>query len=476
VLKVVVLVLLTRLLAPADFGVVSAGLVVINLSLNFSQLGLGPALVQRTVLEPRHLSTAFVASTGLGILIAGAVWAAAPLIAQFFRMDQLVSVIRALALAFPIAGIGTVPESLLQRELRFRLLANRDVLTYGVGYGTVGVVLALLGAGVWALVAAQVTQVGLRTIILLRVAPPIPRVRPTWVSFIELLGYGAGQSAAKIGTILANQVDNFVVGRWMGAAALGEYSRAFQLVSVPTKLLGDVLDKVLLPTMAQVQDEPRRLASAYLQGTAVLTLVTLPIGVVAAALAPELVAVAFGSRWAGVVAPYQVLALGMVFRTSYRMSDSLSKATGKVYRRAWRQGLWAGLVFLGALIGQQWGLTEVALGVLCALFINYIMMAQLSLEIIGVSWSRFLVVQLPAVRLALAVGAASLASTATARYVGLPPLAGLVGGTLAAVATAVLAAWLTPTLALGEHGVRTRNILRAFLLARLHPAGVRRSG
>ncbi len=95
-------------------------------------------------------------------------------------------------------------------------------------------------------------------------------------------------------------------------------------------------------------------------------------------LAPDLVAVAFGSRWEGLVPPFQVLGLGMMFRTCYRMSDSLSRATGKVYRRAWRQGLYARLVFLGALVGQTWG-------VRCRgrrarrLFLNYVLMAQLSL-------------------------------------------------------------------------------------------------
>jgi PST family polysaccharide transporter len=471
VLKVVVLILLTRLLSPADFGLVSAGLIVVSVSLNFSQLGLGPAVVQRSTLEPRHLSTAFIASTTFGILIACTVWLGAPLIASFFHMDQLVPVLRALGFLFPIAGIGTVPESLLQRDLRFRLLSNRDVLAYAVGYGAVGVALALLGWGVWALVAAQLTQAVLRTGILLRAAPPFLRARPTWSSFVELMEFGIGQSAARLGMIGANQADNLVVGRWLGAVPLGEYSRAFQLVSVPATLLGDVVDKVLFPTMARVQHDPRRLASAYLEGTALLALVTLPVGVVAAVLAPELVAVAFGSRWSGIVPPFQVLALGMTFRTCHRISDSLSRATGRVYKRAWRQGLYAGLVFLGALIGHAWGLTGVAVGVLCALFVNYVMMAQLSLEVVQISWARFFLVQLPAVRLALVIGAATFAGTAAARTLGLPSLAGLATGMLAALLSAVLAAWLAPRLALGEHGVRTRDTLRAMLVARLRPAG-----
>jgi O-antigen/teichoic acid export membrane protein len=464
-LKIVVLVILTRLLAPADFGLVSAAFVVIAFSLNFSQLGLGPALIHRPDLQPRHVSTAFYASIGFGLLVAAIIWLAAPLIAGFFRMEHLTPVVRALALVFPIAGLATAPESLLQRNLRFRLLANRDVFAYGVGYGIVGVGLALLGWGVWALVLAQLTQVVLRTAILLRVSPSLIPARPTWGSFIELMDYGVGQSISRVGVIMANQADNLVVGRWLGAVPLGEYSRAYQLMSVPTGLLGDVIDKVLFPTMARAQDDSRRLAVAFLQGTALLALVTLPVGVVAAVLAPELVAVAFGSRWAGLVAPFQVLALGMMFRTCYRMSDSLSRATGKVYRRAWRQGLFALLVFLGALVGQTRGVVGVAGGVLLAFFLNYVSMAQLSLAITQVSWGRFVQVQLPAVRLTLVVGTVTMATMLGIRGTGLPPAAGLAAGVLAAVGSGLMAAWVAPTLALGHEGVRARDMLLGLLPA-----------
>ncbi|HEY0351996.1 MAG TPA: oligosaccharide flippase family protein, partial [Gemmatimonadales bacterium] len=297
----------------------------------------------------------------------------------------------------------------------------------------------------------------------------------SWVCFRELMVFGVGQSAARIGAFLADQADNLVTGRWLGAVALGLYSRAYQLMAVPTVLLGDVLDRVLFPTMARVQDDPRRLASAYLQGSGVLALVTLPAGVVAAVLAPELVAVAFGPRWQALVPPFQVLALGMMFRTSYRMSDSLSRATGKVYRRAWRHGLYAVMVFVGAWIGHYWGVTGVALGVLGALFLNYLVMANLGLSVAQISWLRFAQAQLPAVRLTILVGAVTLGIVTATRHLGLPVLLSLLAGVAAAGGTAVLAAWLAPGATLGEHGIRMRDTLRGHLLDRLRPAPLRGS-
>lgn len=475
VLRLVVLVLLTRLLSPADFGVVSAALIVIGFSLTFSQLGLGPALVQRPELEPRHISTAFFASTGFGLLIAALLWLLAPAIASFFRMEPLVPVVRALAFVFPIDGASSVAENLLQRDLRFRLLSNTGVVAYGLGYGLVGIVLASLGWGIWALVVAQLAQALIRAVMLFWAMPPRLHPRPTWDAFQGLIDYGMGQSAGRIAWFLANQADNVVVGRWMGTTSLGLYSRAYQLMAVPTTLLGDVLDKVLFPTMAQVQNDSRRLAAAYLQGTALIALVTLPVGVVAAVLAPDLIRVAFGSRWEAAIPPFQVLALGMMFRTSHRMSDSLARATGRVYRRAWRQALYAGLVFLGALVGRSGGVTGVAFGVLAALLINYLLMAQLSLSVGHISWSRFMWAQMPALGLTSVLGVITFATTTGVRHLGWPPLANLFVSSMVALGAAVLMTQLAPNLTLGEHGVRLSNTLRAYVVARLRPLGIRGS-
>ena len=228
--------------------------------------------------------------------------------------------------------------------------------------------------------------------------------------------------------------------------------------------------------MARVQDDPRRLTAAYLRGTAIVVLVTLPAGVVAAILAPELVLVAFGAKWIGLVPVFQVLAMGMMFRTSFRLSDSLSRATGRVYRRAWRQVLFAVLVFLGALIGQRAGVTGVAVGVLAALFLNYVLMAQLALSVGQISWPRYLSCQLPAMRLTAVVGGITYAAISGMRYLGFPPVASLVVGTLAAVGSGALLIRQAPIFALGDDGAHMLGTLRGYVTARLRPARAGETG
>ena len=463
VLKVVVLVVLARLLSPADFGIVGAALILIGFSAIFSQLGLGPALVQRRDLEPRHIQTAFAASLTFGLLLAGLLWVTAPAIARFFHIEGSVDVLRALAWIFPVKGLSGVAECLVQRDLRFRWLATRDVISYALGYGLVGIVLAWAGWGVWALVAAQITQTALNTAILLSFRPPALRPLPSWRAFVELMDFGVGFTVARVANFLANQGDNIVVGRMLGPQALGIYTRAYQLMAVPTTLFGDVLDRVLFPTMAKVQGDPPRLSAAYLQAVASIALVMLPLGVVMTVLAPEFIIVLLGPKWIDVIPPFQVFAIGLLFRTSYKMSDSIARATGAVYRRAWRQIVYATLVFVAAWIGARWGVTGVAIGVLSSLVINFILMAHLSLAVAHTSWRHFARVHIPAVLTATLAGASAWLSVLALGHSGAGPALRLVGSVLVTLTTLALALWTVPRLFLGHHGMRMVTLLGSFV-------------
>jgi O-antigen/teichoic acid export membrane protein len=155
---------LGRLLTPAEFGVMGAAVVVIALSQIVSQIGVGPAIVQRKELDEQHIRTAFTISGGLGFVLGAILWLGAPALARFYRIPEVEPVFRAMALLFPIDGLNTVGESLLSRQLRFRLFVALDVGCYIVGYACIGVFLAWRGYGVWALVAANLSQVTLRTI------------------------------------------------------------------------------------------------------------------------------------------------------------------------------------------------------------------------------------------------------------------------------------------------------------------------
>jgi O-antigen/teichoic acid export membrane protein len=463
VLQLVVLAILARLLTPADFGVVSAALIVIALSGIVSQLGMGPALVQRPVLERRHIDTAFAASVFLDTLLGAVIWLGAPIVSGFFRIGNVEPVLRALAWVFPLQGLATVAESLMTRELRFRSLASLDVISYGVGYGVVGITLALLGRGVWALVAAQIAQNVIKTAILLSWQPPRLRSVPQWRAFQDLMYFGGGFTVAKIANQLAAQGDYLVVGRFLGPAALGYYGRAFNLMSAPASGFGTVLDAVLFPAMARVQTSAQRLAAAYRRGLALIALTFLPLSLCLFLLAPEVIHVMLGPHWTPVIAPFQVLVAGMLFRSSSKIADSLTRATGAVYRRAWRQILYAGLVIGGAWVGKHWGITAVAGGVLFAITVNFLLMAHLSLSEARMTWSDLLRAQVPALLIAAVSGTLVWGTATVLRNWALPPLVVLIAGGTVMVGSALVLMLMAPSMFLGADGQWIVDTMRGFV-------------
>jgi O-antigen/teichoic acid export membrane protein len=462
VLSLLSLMVMARLLSPKEFGTVGAALVIIELSSIFSRLGLGPAVIQRQQLEPRHLQAAFSGSLLFGLITGIVIWLLAPSAAGFFHNAQVQPVLRVLACVFPLKGISAVAESLMYRELRFRWMANLDIVTLALGQGLVAVPMALAGYGVWALVGGVLAQNLIRNVALLYVRRPPLGLWPERRALADMLHFGGGFTLAKIGNYLALQGDNLVVGHWLGPIALGAYERAYGVMANPASALGKVLDAVLFPTMARVQDDVERLGRAYRRGVAVIALVALPATVFAVMLAPELIRVALGARWTDAVAPFQVLAAGTLFRSSYKMSDSLARTAGVVYRRAQRQAIYAVLVIGGAYVGKQWGITGVAAGVLGALVVNFLLMAQLSLEVCRLSWASFWRAHQPSVLVASAAGLVTWVIATVLRQLAAPAflIVGLGGG--AAFGTVVWLMRRYPQQCLGSEGMWTMGAMESF--------------
>lgn len=468
VLRVILLMVLARLLAPAEFGVVAAAMVAIHLAVVLSQLGIIHAIVQRPELEARHVDTAFTLSLVAGAVLFGLITALAPLIGGFFGFDDLSGVVRALAFVVLIGNVSMVAEGLLRRRMQFRKVAAVSLASYALGYGLTGLALALLGWGVWALVMAQLMQSVLRTGGVLAFQPQPLRLRIERGALWDLLHFGGGLTAWRICSELATQADLLVVGRWLGAEALGIYSRAYSLMSMPTALIGHNMVVVLVPAMARIQRHGERFAAAFRRGLGSLALITLPTSVAFVVLAPEVVAVLLGPQWPEVVLPLQILAPGILFQLGNRLSDAAATALGAVYQAAWRQALYGVTVFAGAVFGQQWGIPGVAAGVLLALIVSFILMTSLVLKLTATSWWVVLGANRPAAVLAAVLGLELWLLAELGRSLELAPLLILAGAGSIAAATLVLAIRATRVSILGPDGAWLLGTLLRRLPARLH--------
>lgn len=452
ILQLVTLAILARFLTPEEFGLVGAGLIVAQFSEIVSFLGVGAALVRHPDIGPHHVRTGFTLSLLLGLSLYVVLWGISPFVAKFFRIAGLAPLIRTLALMFPILGLSAVAESIMRRDLRFMPLAKIMAGSNGL-YGIVAIGLAMAGTGAWALVAANIARVGYKTIHLLVIQPHPKRLQIDRKSAKELLHFGGGLTISRVLNYFAIQGDNIIVGRWLGAGALGIYGRAYSLMSTPTQLTGNILHQVLFSAMARVQDEPDRLRTAYRRGISFISISIMPAGITLFVMAPEFISVLLGSKWLVAVLPFRILALGMFFRTSYKISGSLILAKGAVYRHALRQGGYALMVVGGALIGQAWGLAGVATGVVIALAANFIAMAHLSSSLISMSWVDFGKAHIPGMFLALVAGLETWALSSALRAVGASSIAILIAGTLTIVVTFGALIRIRPEFSIGKDGV-----------------------
>lgn len=422
VLQIAVLIVLARKLSPADFGVVGMAVLVTAFSQALSEIGVGPALVQRSDLTVAHLRTAQFLSLLFASLFAVTIWTQAHEIADFLNTAALADVLPAYALLFMLRGVSIVSEAQLQRELKLRLLALVDFSGFLLGYAVTAIVLAMLGFGVWALVFAHIGQALVKSAGLIWVGHglPLPLLKPGAAK--DLLRYGAGQSFGRLAGFTALQGDRAVIGKLLDAHALGVYGRAYQLVVMPVMVLGRAVDWVLFPAMSKLVLERERLKTSYRRGLSIAALLTMPTLVALVVLAPEIISVILGSQWDAVVVPFQIMACGLPMHLGYKVTDSLVKATGAVYRRAWWQTVYAVLVVGLAIIAVQWGVIGVTCSTLFAVFVNYIFMVGLGCKLTGLAWSEVLRAQVNGFWLALATGAGTFGAATVLRSIDAPSL------------------------------------------------------
>jgi PST family polysaccharide transporter len=366
-------------------------------------------------------------------------------------------------LAFLFRGLSVVAEFLLRRELQFRRIAFVAALSYAFAYGGVGIGLALYGFGVWALVMAQICQAALSSVIFFLHCPHSIRPLIDVQALKVLLRYGIGESLGTVVGYIAGYFDKIIVGRWLGAEALGIYERSYQLLTNSSRLLGSSLQAVLFPVMAQLQSEPKRLGQVYVRATAASALIILPFSCIAVVLAPELIWILLGPQWSAAVLPFQVLAMALLFHTSTRIGGALAAAMGAVYKKLVRQVVLGLLVLCGAGIAWRWGISGVAMAVLLARFVDYFTMGALCLRLTGQRWSAFLRAHIPAAWASIAVTISVYSWATLLRTFDNHALVTLFGSATATILLMLVLIRLAPNLFLGDSGKWAASLLNGYI-------------
>lgn len=289
---------MARLLEPADFGMVAAALISLRFVSYLSTLGMGSAVVQRDELLPHEAAAAFKLSILLGLSTATAAVLGAPLLSSILRQPAATNVTRWMALGLVIGAASSVPEALLRRRLQFRGIGALQVVSYAVGYLGIGITLAVRGCGVWSLVAASVVQGMVQLFGLVVISRVTLKGKLDLRGSARLAAFGTAVTLNSFLEFLQASIDTIAVGRWVGAAGLGQYSRATYTVGLPVEMASSATTRVLLSSLSRVQHEPARFGRAFLTASSLMACVVLiPMTMIGAA-APAAVAVLLGSGWA----------------------------------------------------------------------------------------------------------------------------------------------------------------------------------
>lgn len=304
----VVFIVLARLLTEADFGLVALASVFMFFVHTTVDQGLGEALIQRSVIGQRTISTAFWVTvltgsvmTLVGIVVAG------PL-AVLLGEPELEPILQALSVTFIVTGFASTPMALLRREFAFRQLAIRRLVAV-VAAGAIAVALAFAGFGAWALVAQHVANAVISLIVLWAVLPWRPTREVSLDEFRELFRYGRNVLGGEMLNFLSRHADNLLIGVYLGTVALGLYAVAYKILDITQQLLVTAVQKVAFPAFARLQHDRERLAAAYQRLVRSASLVILPGYVGLALVADEAIVLLFGVRWAPSAAPAAVLLL-----------------------------------------------------------------------------------------------------------------------------------------------------------------------
>lgn len=307
-------VLLARLLSPTDYGLIAMVMAIVGVADIFRDFGLSSAAIQAPTLSRHQQSNLFWVNTALGAVLALLALAVAPGVALLYGQPALAAITMALAVNFLLNGMATQYRADLTRRMRFRQLATVDVVTPALSL-VVAIVMALSGAGYWALVAQQVTQVGTMLIFVVVVCRWLPGRYRRDVPIRHFLRFGLRLAGSQVLGYVGNNTDTVALGLTVSPSQLGLYNRSYQLIMTPLGQIRGPLNTVAVPVLSRVQKDEPTFQSYVARGQMAMGYsLIVGLAVVAAASVP-LVAILLGPQWSAAAPVLALLALGAAFQT-----------------------------------------------------------------------------------------------------------------------------------------------------------------
>jgi len=388
--SLVIGIVLARLLGPEPFGLVAVAWLAIGFGNLVADLGMGSALVQRQDICQQDIRYVFTIQVLTGMSLTALLVLSGPLIARFFDQPKLVPVLYALSVVFLIHAFGTTAASLLRRKLDFKKVQFATVCSYLVGFGMLGIPLALLGFEVWSLVIAQLSQATLFSA--LCYAQVRHQVTPLFrtSSSYGLFNFGSKVLLSNIVNWTISNIDTFFIGRFFDVVILGLYSRAYVLVTKPMHDVVVTMQRVMFSAYSRVQHDVQTVRKVYLACVEFISVLMLPCFGCMALVPATVIYGLFGDEWRGAIPVLVPLALAMPFHAVMAMGGPMLWAQNQVGRE-FRAQLSTALVFIVVLFAtSRISVTAVAWGVLGMSIFRFVLVTHASLKTLDASWASLI--------------------------------------------------------------------------------------
>lgn len=370
VFSLIIFLILARLLSPETFGLIALANVFLAFMQVFRQQGFSKALIQRETIEPEHLDAAFWSQVIFGILLTVITFFGANIVAEIFDQPKLIPILQCLSSIFIINSLSHVPNALLERRFAFKIIAMRTLLATIIS-GTIGVVMAFAGYGVWSLVTLNISVELVSLIVIWSAVDWKPRWQFSQSHFQDLFGFGMSVLTFKFIKFFDKRIDNLLIGYFLGEVALGYYAIAYRILEVMTQLLVKTINKVALPTFSRLQTEPERFRQLFCKTTQFTTLVSFPVYFGLIVFAPELTVTLFGEKWLPAVGAMQILSLEGLILSLSQFHKSVFISTGKPIWTVKISFFNATANVIACLIAVRWGIVAVATGYIISSYLVF---------------------------------------------------------------------------------------------------------
>lgn len=350
---------LTRLLTPTDFGLVNMVTAIVGIAAILQDFGLSLAAIRAPTVSSAEQTNLFWANTALGVVCSGVIAASTPLIVSAYREPRLMSIVPVLALIFVISGVGAQFSAMLAREFRFKELGLVSIVAQIVSV-TVAIGMALAQFGFWAIVVQQLLYATLVSIGNAWRTKWLPGLPVKGVTIRPFLRFGTGVLGTQSIAYITKNIDNIAIGAVWGAAPLGLYSRAYQLMLAPLNKINAPMTRVALPVLARVQADDERFLHYLSRAQVIACYVTASVFAVIAGLARPVVNLLFGAQWRAAAPLVAVLAIGGIFRSVAQVAYWAYLARG-ASGALFRQRMLTGAITATLIVaGLPWGALGVA--------------------------------------------------------------------------------------------------------------------